>query len=105
MEKSHGNELNPPRSLTMDGTAVARIVESMATRPVVNMRAIRMGPRSERNPTPAAVFVVVTILPVFCNPPKQATGEQPVVVDRLFPNRFVCVEDLPPFRPLVVGPI
>ncbi len=26
-------------------------VESMATSPVVSMRAIRIGPRSERNPT------------------------------------------------------
>jgi hypothetical protein len=38
-------------SSTIEGTAVARIVESIATRPVVTMRAIRIGPRSERKPT------------------------------------------------------
>src|SRR3954454_5934932 len=40
-------------SRTMDGTAVARIVASIAMRPVDTMRASRIGPRSERRPTPA----------------------------------------------------
>ncbi len=35
----------------MDGTAVARIVESMATRLVLSISAMSSGPRSERNPT------------------------------------------------------
>src|SRR6185312_7110085 len=51
MENSQGNWAKPPRSLTMDGTAVARMVESIATRPVDSMSAMRMGPRSERKPT------------------------------------------------------
>src|SRR6478609_10699445 len=34
----------------MEGTAVARIVESSAMSDVDSMRAMRMGPRSERNP-------------------------------------------------------
>jgi hypothetical protein len=38
-------------SFTMDGTAVARMVDSMATSPVVNIKAMRMGPRSDRKPT------------------------------------------------------
>ena len=44
--------MKPPRSATIVGTAVARIVASMATRPVVTMIAIRIGPRSDRKPTP-----------------------------------------------------
>ena len=51
MENSHGNWEKPPTSFTMEGTAVARIVDSMAMSPVVSMRAMRMGPRSDRKPT------------------------------------------------------
>ena len=39
-------------SRTIDGTAVAMIVESTAMRPVASMTAPRIGPRSERRPTP-----------------------------------------------------
>ena len=53
MENSHGNDEKPPRSATIVGTAVARIVESIATRLVVIMIAMRIGPRSERKPTPS----------------------------------------------------
>ena len=35
----------------MVGTAVARIVASIATSPVVSMSAMRIGPRSDRKPT------------------------------------------------------
>src|SRR4051794_36052124 len=38
-------------SRTIDGTAVAMIVESMATSPVDSMTAMSTGPRAERNPT------------------------------------------------------
>src|SRR6185369_10147175 len=58
-ENSHGNWANPPTSRTIDGTAVARIVASIAMRPVDTMRASRTGPRSERRPT-AAREVVLT---------------------------------------------
>ena len=51
IEKSHGNCEKPPMSATIEGTAVARIVASMATRPVESMSAMSTGPRSERNPT------------------------------------------------------
>src|SRR4051794_3253434 len=52
-ENSHGNCVYPPMSRTIEGTAVARIVASIAMRPVDTMRASRIGPRSERRPTPA----------------------------------------------------
>ena len=52
-ENSQGNCAKPPTSRTIDGTAVARIVASMAMRPVDTMSASRMGPRSERRPTAA----------------------------------------------------
>src|SRR6478736_3315557 len=60
-ENSHGKLVKPPRSATMVGTAVARIVASTATRPVVTMIAMRIGPRSVRKPTPvpSAVRAVV----------------------------------------------
>ncbi len=45
----------------MDGTAVARIVASIATSPVVSIRAIRMGPRSERKPTLARVISFISV--------------------------------------------
>jgi hypothetical protein len=43
--------VNPPRSSTTAGTAVARIVESIATRPRLSITASRIGPRSLRKPT------------------------------------------------------
>ena len=55
MEKSQGNSVKPPTSRTIDGTAVARIVASIATRPVQSMTAARTGPRSDRRPTSARV--------------------------------------------------
>jgi hypothetical protein len=60
-ENSHGNEENPPTSRTIDGTAVATMVESIATRPVDSIKAMRMGPRSERNPTPWARAVIMSL--------------------------------------------
>ncbi|GAP53808.1 hypothetical protein AHiyo6_03730 [Arthrobacter sp. Hiyo6] len=45
-------------SCTIEGTAVATIVESIATRPVESIRAMRMGPRLERKPTPSAGVVI-----------------------------------------------
>src|SRR5689334_137784 len=44
-------------SLTIDGTAVAMIVESMAMRPVESITASRTGPRADRSPT---LFSVTT---------------------------------------------
>jgi hypothetical protein len=38
----------------MDGTAVARTVESMATSPVLSITEMRTGPRSDRKPTAAS---------------------------------------------------
>jgi hypothetical protein len=35
----------------MEGMAVASTVESMATNPVLSMTEMRIGPRSDRNPT------------------------------------------------------
>src|SRR5690349_17042909 len=51
MENSQGNWVKPPRSSTTDGTAVARIVASMATNDVDSITASSTGPRSERRPT------------------------------------------------------
>src|SRR6476659_4063946 len=55
MENIHGNDVNPPRSETTAGTAVARIVASMATSPMLSITATRIGPRSLRRPTSARV--------------------------------------------------
>jgi hypothetical protein len=40
---SQGNCAKPPRSSTMAGTAVARMVESMATRPTLSITDSRIG--------------------------------------------------------------
>ncbi len=48
--------MNPPRSSTTAGTAVARIVASIATSPMLSMTARRIGPRSLRRPTLARVI-------------------------------------------------
>ncbi|GAA0383537.1 hypothetical protein GCM10009530_37980 [Microbispora corallina] len=63
MENSHGNCEKPPRSPTTDGTAVAMIVLSSATRPVQSMMAASTGPRSDLRPTPVRVVAVVTPYP------------------------------------------
>ena len=47
-------------SATIDGTAVARIVASIAISPVESITAMSTGPRSERNPT---AEVLPTFLP------------------------------------------
>jgi len=60
MENSQGKSVKLPRSSTMDDTAVARIVESIATSPVVSISAIRIGPRSDRNPTSLRLTVLLT---------------------------------------------
>ena len=60
MEKSQGKRLKLPRSSTMDDTAVAKIVESIATSPVVSINAMSIGPRSERNPTSLRLTVLLT---------------------------------------------
>src|SRR5215211_2620564 len=57
IENNHGNWANPPRSLTIEGTAVARIVASIAIRPTLNMTESRIGPRSDRRPTDAREMV------------------------------------------------
>src|SRR3954452_25386203 len=54
MENSHGNWVKPPTSCTIEGTAVAMIVLSRATRPVVSIRAASTGPRSDLNPITSA---------------------------------------------------
>src|ERR671921_826867 len=51
MENSQGNSAKPPMSRTTDGTAVAMIVESIATNAVESITAMRIGPRSDRSPT------------------------------------------------------
>src|SRR5664279_569010 len=53
-ENSQGNWENPPRSATIEGTAVATMVESRATNDVASISEIRIGPRSERKPTAPA---------------------------------------------------
>src|SRR3954453_21605346 len=53
MDNIQGNDVKPPRSVTTDGTAVARMVESMATSPMLSITASRIGPRSLRSPTSA----------------------------------------------------
>src|SRR5215218_2522277 len=73
-EKSHGNDSNPPKSRTIDGTAVATMVESMATSPVDSIRAIRMGPRSERNPTPWVRAVIISLVSVSWVPVTSTLG-------------------------------
>ena len=54
IENSHGNWVKPDSSATIDGTAVARMVESSATSAVDSISEISTGPRSERKPTAAA---------------------------------------------------
>lgn len=51
MENNQGNWENPPRLRTTEGTAVAMMVASSATRDVVSISEMRIGPRSDRNPT------------------------------------------------------
>ena len=58
-ENSHGNWAKPPRSSTIEGTAVAKMVESMATSPTLSITEARMGPRSDRSPTSARVICSV----------------------------------------------
>src|SRR3954453_2879424 len=53
MENSHGNWVKPPTSCTIEGTAVAMIVLSRATSPVVSISAPRTGPRSDLKPMPS----------------------------------------------------
>ncbi len=45
----------------MAGTAVARMVESIATRPTLSITESRIGPRSDRRPTSARVIVRVVV--------------------------------------------
>lgn len=53
--------MNPPRSATTLGTAVARIVASIATSPVLSITARRIGPRSLRSPTSRLLIPVVVV--------------------------------------------
>ncbi len=57
IENNHGNCANPPRSSTIEGTAVARMVESRATSATLSITEPRIGPRSDRRPTSARVIV------------------------------------------------
>src|SRR5687767_15964540 len=61
MENSHGNWENEPRSRTIEGTAVARIVASRATSAVQSMSPINTGPRSERRPTAEGLSATVIL--------------------------------------------
>ena len=53
--------MKPPRSSTTAGTAVARIVASIATRPMLSITASRIGPRSLRRPTSARLIAGVEV--------------------------------------------
>ena len=53
--------MKPPRSPTTEGTAVARIVVSIATRPTLSITASRTGPRSLRSPTSARLTAGVAL--------------------------------------------
>ncbi|GAA0498889.1 hypothetical protein Ade02nite_83730 [Paractinoplanes deccanensis] len=50
--------MKPPMSSTIEGTAVARIVESIAISAVESMTAARTGPRSDRSPTLLTTLIV-----------------------------------------------
>ncbi|WP_341351035.1 hypothetical protein [Nocardioides convexus] len=68
VENSHGNWVNPPRSSTIAGTAVARIVVSIATSATLSITEARIGPRSLRSPTLARLIgVVVGEVTTGCN--------------------------------------
>ena len=73
--------MKPPRSATIVGTAVARIVASMATRPVVTMIAIRIGPRSDRKPTPLVSVRVELRVGLLGISPQHAAPPEPRLVD------------------------
>ena len=61
MENSQGKWAKPPRSFTIDGTAVARMVASIAISPTLSMTDSRMGPRSDRRPTAARELVCCSV--------------------------------------------
>src|SRR5215211_9060752 len=61
MENSQGKCAKPPRSFTIDGTAVARMVASIAISPTLNMTDSRMGPRSDLKPTAARELICCSV--------------------------------------------
>src|SRR5690349_20873105 len=77
MENSHGKDVKPPRSSTTEGTAVARIVASIATSPTLSMTASSTGPRSLRRPTAERGTRVVWVLTPG-QPPSPAEDSVPL---------------------------
>jgi len=75
-ENSQGNWTNPPMPATIDCTAVAMTVESIATSPVDSIMASRSGPRADRRPIP-----VLSVL-ATCSPAFVLLGLQGVAVPR-----------------------
>src|SRR6476646_3338547 len=69
MENSQGNCEKDPRSPTIEGTAVARIVASRATSAVDSISAMSTGPRSDRSPTAAGFSGFWVAVISGANPP------------------------------------
>ncbi len=73
--------MNPPRSRTIAGTAVARIVASIAISAIESITDPRIGPRSLRSPTEARVGANVVTTghnpPTTPGIPGRAFGCQP----------------------------
>src|SRR3954465_474732 len=70
MEKSQGNCEKDPRSPTIEGTAVARMVASRATSAVDSISAMSTGPRSDRRPTAAGFSGFWMAVILRANPPR-----------------------------------
>src|SRR5687768_2582124 len=66
MENSQGKWAKPPRSFTIDGTAVARMVASIAISPTLNMTDSRIGPRSDLKPTAARELICCSVEWAIC---------------------------------------
>ena len=61
IENSQGKWAKPPRSSTIDGTAVAKMVASIAIRPTLNITESRIGPRSDLRPTAAREIICCSV--------------------------------------------
>src|SRR5665647_1711888 len=93
-ENSHGNSGKPPMPATIDCTAVAMTVESMATSPVESIMASRSGPRSDRRPIPA-LSTLATGSPDLVRHGLQAVtvpgySRRVLVTVRLGPRAYSC---------------
>ena len=76
--------MKPPRSPTTAGTAVARIVASIATSPTLSITASRIGPRSLRSPTSARLIAGVAVTSGGNRPgPGSVPGRRTFAVGRL----------------------